>query len=61
MAQAAAADADKLLADLLPKLTDAERGVFEQRLTDLKNDESARVQIAKDAAACLTAASSEAA
>jgi len=56
MAQAAAADADKLLADLLPKLTDAEREIFETRLTDLKNDETARAQIAKDAAACLTEA-----
>jgi hypothetical protein len=60
-AEAAAAEADKLLEDLLPKLTEDERKAFEETLTNLENDKTAREQIVRDGAACLAAASVEAA
>ena len=60
-AQAAAAEAEKLLDDILPKLSDDERESFEEALANLKNDTSAREQIVRDGAACLAAASVEAA
>lgn len=55
-AQAAAADADKLLADIMPRLTESERKTFEDALADLKHDAEARETIVRDGAACLAAA-----
>ena len=55
-AQAAAGEADKLLADLLPKLTEAERKTFEETLSQLSDDQKAREQIVRDGAACLAEA-----
>lgn len=58
-AQKAAAEADKLLADILPTLSDAERKTFEDALADLQHDTETREQIVRDGAACLAAASVE--
>jgi hypothetical protein len=55
-AEQAAADAEKLLSDILPKLTAGERKSFEDTLANLENDRAAREQILRDGAACLAAA-----
>jgi hypothetical protein len=55
-AEAAAGEADKLLADILPKLTKEERKGFEDKLAELADDRAAREQIVRDGAACLAAA-----
>lgn len=60
-AESEAAKADKLLADMLPSLSEDERRVFEEALTDLENDKSAREQMVRDGAACLAEASLESA
>ena len=58
-AQKAAAEADKLLADILPTLSEDERKTFEDALADLQHDTETREQIVRDGAACLAAASVE--
>jgi hypothetical protein len=55
-AQAAAGEADKLLADILPSLSEDERKTFEDALANLENDRAAREQIVRDGAACLAQA-----
>jgi hypothetical protein len=49
-AEAAAADADWLLADLLPQLSDEERALFEERLADLAKDGDERAEVMRQAA-----------
>jgi hypothetical protein len=60
-ARSALAEAEQLLSDILPNLSDGERNAFENALADMKNDEDARAQIVRDGAACMAAASAEAA
>jgi hypothetical protein len=55
-AEAAAREAEALLADLLPRLTDDERRTFEDALNQLDQDKAAQEQIVRDGAACLAAA-----
>jgi hypothetical protein len=55
-AEAAAADADKLLADMLPTLSEDERKIFEDKLSELEHDKAAREQMIREGAACLAAA-----
>jgi hypothetical protein len=55
-AEAAAREADALLAELLPRLTDDERRTFEDALNQLDQDKAAQEQIVRDGAACLAAA-----
>ncbi len=60
-AEAAASEADKLLADILPSLTEDERTIFENKLAQLEQDKAAREQLIREGAACLAQASAEAA
>jgi hypothetical protein len=55
-AEAAAREADALLADLLPRLTDEERRAFEDVLDRLDRDKAAEEQMVRDGVACLAAA-----
>jgi uncharacterized membrane protein YgcG len=55
-AEAAANEADRFLADILPTLTEEERGRIETALADLKNNKDARDGILRDAAVCLATA-----
>ncbi len=55
-AEAAAREADALLAEILPRLTDEERRTFEDALNQLDQDKAAQEQMVKDGAACLAAA-----
>src|SRR5262249_1108138 len=55
-AEGAAAEADKLLADILPRLTDEERKVFEEALERLEADKAAHETIVREGAECLLAA-----
>jgi hypothetical protein len=57
-AQAAAGEADKLLADILPRMTDDERKIFEDALNQLDQDNDARKQMCIDGAECLAQAAS---
>lgn len=56
-AEAAAKEADKLLEDILPQLTDEERIKFEDALRKVAGDKEAREQIVRDGMACLLQAS----
>jgi hypothetical protein len=55
-AEAAAKEADQLVADILPTLSDKERKIFEDALRELKDDKEARDQVVRDGAACLAEA-----
>ena len=55
-AEAAAGEADKLLADMLPTLSEDERAIFEKRLAELEQDKAAREQMIREGAACLAEA-----
>jgi hypothetical protein len=55
-AERAAAEADKLLDDLLPRLSDEERQMFEDALNKLDQDKAAQEQLIRDGTACLMGA-----
>ncbi len=55
-AERAAADADKLLDDILPKLTDEEREIFQKALDQVDYDKKLRETVVRDGAACLAGA-----
>lgn len=55
-AEAAAKEAEALLADILPGLSDEERKTFEDALNQLDQDKMSMEQIVRDGAACLAAA-----
>lgn len=55
-AERAAADADKLLADILPTLTEEERARFTEALDALEADKTQREQIVREGTECLMAA-----
>jgi hypothetical protein len=55
-AEAAAKEADSLLADILPRLSDDERAIFEDGLSRLDQDKAAQEQMIRDGAACLMGA-----
>lgn len=55
-AQAAAKDADKLLEDILPRLTEEERAMFKEALDKVENDKSAREDMTRQAMSCLVEA-----
>jgi hypothetical protein len=55
-AEQAAADADKLLADILPKLTEEERQRFDEALAAVAYDRNLSEIVVRDGAACLAGA-----